>query len=277
MDSKDLSIVIVTFKSEGKIFNCIDSIPDNIEVIVVENSNNQNFKNIIENRYQNVKCILTGNNKGYAVANNIGLNRVKSKYALVLNPDTTLAKNAVDNFLITAKKLKDFWLIGPINHQSIKNNLENNEIVEVSNLKGFAIFFNIKKFENNFFDENFFLYFEEIDLCKKVKKNKGKIYLDMNININHVGGSSVDKTNKQELEKSRNWHWMWSTFYFHQKYKGTIIALMIILPKFLSSVIKTIFYQLVWNKEKRDIYYCRMSGILNSILGKKSWFRPSLD
>ena len=42
---------------------------------------------------------------------------------------------------------------------------------KLNNLKGFAIFFNIKMFKNNFFDENFFLYFEEIDLCKRVKKN----------------------------------------------------------------------------------------------------------
>jgi GT2 family glycosyltransferase len=40
-----------------------------------------------------------------------------------------------------------------------------------------------------FFDENFFLYFEEIDLCKRVKKNNGKIYLDKNIIIKHEGAS----------------------------------------------------------------------------------------
>ena len=70
---------------------------------------------------------------------------------------------------------------------------------------------------------------------------------------------------------------MWSTFYFHKKYKGFLIALIIIMPKFLSSVIKTIFYFLTFNNEKRVIYFCRLSGILNSIIGKKSWYRPSLD
>ena len=99
----------------------------------------------------------------------------------------------------------------------------------------------------------------------------------MNININHVGGSSVDKTNKQELEKSRNWHWMWSTFYFHKEYKGIFIASILISPKFLSSLIKVVFYTLAFNKEKKDIYYYRLNGILNSIIGKKSWYRPSLD
>ena len=93
MESKDLTIVIVTFKSEGKIFNCLNTIPDNININIIENSNNKNFKKDIESKYPNVECILTGNNIGYAAANNIGLNNVKSKYALVLNPDTILKKN----------------------------------------------------------------------------------------------------------------------------------------------------------------------------------------
>ena len=277
MESKELSIVIVTFKSEGKIFNCLDSIPNSINVKIIENSNNENFKRKIESKYRNVKCILTGSNKGYAAANNIGLNSVDTKYALILNPDTILDKTAIDNFFITEKKLDDFWLIGPASDQQIDRDFKDSHILEVDNLKGFAIFFNMKKFNKDFFDENYFLYFEEIDLCKKVRKNNGKIFLDKNILIKHEGSSSVDKTKKIELEKNRNWHWMWSTFYFHKKYNGFFLALINILPKFISSIFKTLFYVLIFNNIKRDIYFHRLSGIINSIKGKKSWYRPSLD
>ena len=190
---------------------------------------------------------------------------------------TVLDKNVINNFFSTIKKIKNFWLIGPGNNRIKKDNLEANSLIEVDNLKGFAIFFNLAKFNQEFFDENFFLYFEEIDLCKKVKEKNGQIFLDNNIIISHEGASSVEKNKKIELEKNRNWHWMWSTFYFHKKYKGFLIALIIIMPKFLSSVIKTIFYFLTFNNEKRVIYFCRLSGILNSIIGKKSWYRPSLD
>ena len=64
MNSKKLTIVIVTFKSEEKISNCLKSIPSEISVIVVENSNKENFKKKIEQNFSNVKCILTGENKG---------------------------------------------------------------------------------------------------------------------------------------------------------------------------------------------------------------------
>ena len=277
MESKELTVVIVTFKSENKIFDCLDSIANNLSVIIIENSSNKNFKRILENKYKNVECILTGENIGYAAANNIGLKKVKTKYALILNPDSILEKNAVKNFLSTSQKIQDFWMIGPATDQKVNLDFSKNDIIEVDNLKGFAIFFNLVKFNNEFFDDNFFLYFEEIDLCKRVKNSDGKIYLDKKIIIKHEGASSVENNKEIELEKNRNWHWMWSTFYFHKKYKGFLLALIIISPKLISSIIKTFLYMLILNKKKRDIYFCRLSGILNSMIGKKSWFRPSLD
>ena len=276
MESKDLTIVIVTFKSDEKVINCLNSISDEIPIIIVENSNNKISKSKIESSYHNVECILSGQNNGYSIANNIGLKRVKTKYALVLNPDTILSKDAIKNFLITAKENKEFWLIGPANDQIGSSNFKDN-LAEVKNLKGFAIFFNMSKFSNKFFDENFFLYFEEIDLCNQVIKKNGKIFLDQSIVINHQGASSVKDINKIELEKNRNWHWMWSTFYYHKKYKGFFLALLIIIPNLLSALIKIIFYLITFNKNKKDIYYCRLSGIFNSIIGNKSWYRPSLD
>ena len=277
MQLKDLTVVIVTFKSQKNIHSCLDTIPKDINVLVIENSNNEKFKLDLEKKYSNVECIIIGSNKGYAVGNNIGLRKVKTKFALILNPDTKLRKDTIDNFLLTASNNNDFWLMGPYNDQQKNLSFNSNNVIEVNNLKGFAIFFNLMKFNEIYFDENFFLYFEEIDLCKQVKIKGGKILVDKNIIINHDGASSVENIKKIELEKNRNWHWMWSTFYYNKKYKGFLIALILIMPKLISSIAKTLFFLIIFNKRKRDIYFCRMSGIINSILGKKSWYRPSLD
>ena len=277
MQLKDLTVVIVTFKSQKNIHSCLDTIPKDINVLVIENSNNEKFKLDLEKKYSNVECIIIGSNKGYAVGNNIGLRKVKTKFALILNPDTKLRKDTIDNFLLTASNNNDFWLMGPYNDQQKNLSFNSNNVIEVNNLKGFAIFFNLMKFNEIYFDEKFFLYFEEIDLCKQVKIKGGKILVDKNIIINHDGASSVENIKKIELEKNRNWHWMWSTFYYNKKYKGFLIALILIMPKLISSIAKTLFFLIIFNKEKRDIYFCRMSGIINSILGKKSWYRPSLD
>ena len=164
MESKELTIVIVTFKSDETIMNCLKSISKNIPVIVIENSDNKDFKKKIENIFTNVKCILAEENKGYSAANNIGLKSVKTKYALVLNPDTILDKDAIKNFFTTKEQVKDFWLIGPANNQIIHFDENDRNLKEVNNLKGFAIFLNLPKFNQDYFDENFFIFFEEIDL-----------------------------------------------------------------------------------------------------------------
>ena len=68
MESKELTIVIVTFKSDEKIINCLKSISNEIPVLVVENSGNEKLKKKIESDYKNVKCILTGENTATTAA-----------------------------------------------------------------------------------------------------------------------------------------------------------------------------------------------------------------
>ncbi len=280
MDNKDITIIINTFKSEDKISDCLKSIGPIYKVIIIENSNNKNFKNKIEKQYSNVQCFLTGENLGYAKGNNFGLSKVKSKYALILNPDTTIFSETIQNFLITANKIKDFAIIGPAkqNEYSDKEDFEKkDEVFQVDKLKGFAMFLNLEQFNDvGFFDSNFFIYLEEIDLCKRLRQRNKKIYLDKNIKINHLGGSSHNKKIDFEMELSRNWHWMWSTFYFNKKHYGFFISLIKVSGKFLSSFFKMIFYTLIFNRKKRKIYFQRFSGLLNSITGKKSWYRPKI-
>ena len=76
MDFDKITVVINTFHSEDKIIQCLDSIHSNERVIVIENSDNINFKKKIEKKYSNVQCFLTGENLGYAKGNNLGLSKV---------------------------------------------------------------------------------------------------------------------------------------------------------------------------------------------------------
>jgi len=281
MSIQNITIVITTFKSGEKIINCLNSINNSCKVIVIENSSNKEFKENIERKFNNVKCILTGENLGYGRANNVGLKEVNTEYALILNPDATLHETTIENFFITIKKIPDFAILGPL-QQEKKNksknfNYERKNIVEVKNIKGFAMFLNLSKFKNvGFFDENFFLYFEEIDLCKRIINSNNKIYLSSNIKINHEGGQSHDESINDKMELSRNWHWMWSTFYYHKKHNGFLISFTVVLPKFISSIFKFFLYSFFRNKKKREIYYYRYLGLINGIKGKSSWYRPKV-
>jgi len=275
----DITIVITTFYSEKKLFECLKSINNKCKVIVVENSNNKKLKEKLENNYKNLNCIITKENFGYGKSNNLGLDMVKTKYALVLNPDTILAKDTLENFLEASNKLKDFAILGPhIQTEKEKNNIKTStDAIAVKNIKGFAMFLNIEKFSKiGFFDENFFLYFEDIDLCRRVIANNNKIFLLPNVIIEHRGGKSVDFFNDKELEHNRNWHWMWSSFYYYKKYNGFLKSLIIFLPKLITTIIKFIIFSVFRNKDKSKIYLFRFLGLSNSIRGKKSWYRPKI-
>ncbi len=279
MLDNNITIVINTFKSEDKIFKCLDSINSFCKVIIIENSNNENFKKDLEKKYSNVECILTQENLGYAKGNNFGLSKVKSKYALILNPDAVLRDKTLSNFLISANKIKDFAIIGPAKQDEYGNNQINdkNDLFQVEFLKGFAMFLNLDQFNDiGFFDSNFFIYLEEIDLCKRLKEKNKKIYLDKNIKIDHLGGSSHNDSINFEMELSRNWHWMWSTFYYNKKHYGYLFSLIKISRKFFSSFIKMIFFMLIFKKKESKVYFQRFSGLFNSIIGKKSWYRPKI-
>ena len=280
MSYDKITVVINTFNSEDKIQQCLKSIDPSVKVIIIENSNNLNFKNVVEKKYSNVNCFLAGQNLGYAKGNNFGLSKVKSDYALILNPDAFLIKGTLERLLVIANNFKDFSIIGPARqNEYVKLDLHKNEedTFEVNRLKGFAMFLNIKQFkEIGFFDENFFIYLEEIDLCKRLQKKNKKIYLDKKVIINHLGGSSHNEKINFEMELSRNWHWMWSTFYYNKKHYGYYNSLFKVSGKFFSALIKLIFYSLMFNKIKKKIYYQRFSGLLNSIIGRNSWYRPKL-
>ena len=276
----NLTVIIVSFHSENKIFDCINSINKNVRIVVIENSNNQNLKKKLELTYSNVICILSKQNLGYGAGNNLGLSMVDTDYALILNPDVVLNNDTLDNFNLNLRKYPDFGIIAPISKNEEYDNfnfLKDQTIKEVKYVKGFAMFFNMKKVkEINFFDENFFLYFEEIDLCKRLNKRGIKIFIDPSMVVNHFGGASHDSKVNEQMELSRNWHWMWSTFYFNKKHFSFTQALIKVSRKLFSSAIKSIFYTLLLNNIKRKVYYCRFSGLLNSIIGKDSWYRPKL-
>ena len=110
---------------------------------------------------------------------------------------------------------------------------------------------------------------ENDDLCIRVKNKNENIYILKNSLINHVGGISKN----ENLEYLRNWHWMWSKFYFNKKHYGFMIAFMKVFSNIASSILKYFFYSIFYNLHKKKIYQMRLSGLVNSILGKKSFFR----
>ena len=284
---QNLSIVIVTLKSEKVINQCIESIGNELPIIVVENSTDSVFKNYLEKTFKNVKCVLSGDNLGMGSANNIGIKLATTDYVYILNPDTTLEPNTLDELFLASKKLNDFSIISPIcsdrnfpNYKILNKKeilTDDNMPFAVNYVDGFSMLLNKNKFKNDsYFDENFFMYLENNDLCKKVTDEGGSIFIVPSSKINHFGGKTVDQKFYKELELSRNWHWTWSKFYFNKKNFGFIKAIMACIDTYFSSILKFVFYFIIGNSYKKKINFNRASGFYNALLGKPSWYRPNI-
>jgi GT2 family glycosyltransferase len=276
---KNITFVIVSFKSSHIIEKCIQSINSNIKIIVVENSDNVVVKKYLENKFLNVEVIITKQNLGYGKGNNFGISKVKTQYAFILNPDAILEKNCLSELSKAQVNLKgDFTILAPNlsnNYgyfSSPKNNLQN-EILEVDYVKGFAILINLKKINfDKIFDENFFLFLEEIDLCKRIKNSGGKIFVAMNSKVQHSGKLASEYS--LNIELCRNWHWMWSLFYYNYKHFGVLVAYKATISKFFSSIFKLFVALVFFNKKLFLIHYYRLNGLFNAFLKKPAWLRP---
>ena len=280
LDLNNITFIIVSFKSENVIHSCLNSLPQISKKIVIENSRNTKLKEELESKYDNIE-VLINHNLGMGASNNIGIFRSKTQFVYILNPDTKLNVSTIDKLIEAADKIIDFAILSPLCSDSRFPNYKiyekksslNNQIIEVDTIDGFSMLINKSKFNNSFFDENIFLYLENDDICLRARKNNQKIYIVKNSLIDHLGASSSNIKDSYEFDLLRNWHWMWSKFYYNKKHSGFLLSTIKIFPNFLSSIIKYTFYLLLFKNQKRKIYKMRLLGIINSFIGKKSFYR----
>ena len=295
---QNLSIVIVTIKSEGVINQCIESINQDLPIVIVENSNNSEFTNYLEKKYKNIQCVLTKENLGMGSGNNVGIKKAKTDYVFIINPDVVLENDTIDELILASEKISDFSILSPISSnidypnydldEKQKKMRKENLPFAVNTVDGYAMLFNKKKIDlimsndpsslkDNYFDESFFMYLENNDLCKRLIKKGESIFIVPKAKINHFGAKAVDQKYNKEIELSRNWHWIWSKFYFKKKHFGFLKAFLEGFPNFTLSILKYTFYLTINNKVKKNIYFNRASGFFNALIGKPSWYRPNLD
>ena len=291
LSRQNLSIVIVTYKSEAVVHDCINSIGDDIEIVVIENSNDIKFKENLEKKYSNVSCIISMKNLGMGAGNNVGIKKVNNDFVLILNPDVILENSTIDELVSVSKNIQDYAILAPIssdidypNYKVLnpKNKIVNfQQVQKVRSVDGFAMLLNKKKldkiFNKEYFDENFFMYLENDDLCKRIIDINENIFIVPTSKIKHLGGKAVDIKYNNEIEFSRNWHWIWSKFYYKKKHFGYLNAFLSGFPKFISSLVKYFFYTIIRKKTKQKIYLNRASGFFNAAKQKSSWYRPGIS
>lgn len=249
------SFIIVNYKSRQYLKDCTDSIINfakgkvDYEIIIVNND--------CDKLPNNTGIVIkeVGKNVGYAKANNMGASLAKGDVFCFLNPDTKFLENGDIFHICNLFENESVGIIGPRiltedgNIQpwlagyeislfdTIKNNFgfikskslwEKSSICQVSWVSGASLFIRKNVFEKlSGFDENFFLYFEDVDLCKRAGFLGKKILLTPEIKITHYCGKSSDNSAKQ-----KKYYYISQDYYF-KKHFGKISTFFLKLLRFI--------------------------------------------
>ncbi len=252
-----ISIILVNFKSQIFLKNCLRSVSQklkktaltkNFEVIIVNNELKP-----LKLRFSfdlKIKIIENRKNLGFGNACNIGAKNAKGEYLFFLNPDTELL---ITNFSSIIEKFKKNSQLGIIGTQIIDKNrkasqpwtcgkktsflkiLFKNSINQPWNKKfpvvvdwvsGTSFFIRKKDFKQlGGFDEKFFMYFEDQDLCLRIKQlNKHCLFYPY-FSVLHHDGKSWPNNDQKKL------HYYQSQDYFFKKHFGRLNQLALLFSK----------------------------------------------
>jgi len=287
-----VTILIVTFKSHKIIEKCIENLNKKFKIRIIENSNDKELTNHLEKKYSNVKCVNIGYDSGFGYALNRGIEQTSTQYLISMNPDSFPEKNCLESIIQTADKYNDVDIITPITlikngskefndygyfkRKESKKNSNNHLYVDWVN--GNVFLAKKKLFEEiGFFDENFFLEYEERDFQKRIFKAKKKIMIDFDAKSRQLEGQSANEKYAFEMKCEASWHHAWSKHYYYKKHYGLIYSLYLNIPMAFINFLKTIIFHFLRDKKKSKIYKLFFLGFFHSLLNRKSFYRAEIE
>ncbi len=256
----DVTLIIVTYNSAHCIDPLAECIADMPNVSFVDNGSSDGSPEKITRKIPTARLLNNPSNLGFGAANNRALLQCATPYALLLNPDCLLDPTAVDKLLTYAETYPHAAIIAP--HLYRRNHAlelsyrwpathwtSRGPAAEapccVGFVSGAVMLLNMAVMRNiGFFDESFFLYYEDEDLCQRVFKSGKEIIVVPEVAITHLSRGSVKGSKPLRSEFIRGYHHAQSKLIFEGKHIGNAeairlrwktfaLALLTLLPRLL--------------------------------------------
>ena len=255
------------------------------KVIIVDNDSSDNTLNVAEafGHQEHISCIKNRQNIGFSKANNQGIQECTSKYIVILNPDTKMLNNALYQLVNIMEQNPEIGILGPqlvsstgktlfgfglkpttfrimlefmfgryVRYFIYKTFKNDKNIFEIDWVSA-ACFICRKSLVDNIggFDENIFMYSEDVDLCLRAQKMDFKISLDPRIKVVHYSGKSRVKNFEQALFSNIK-----ARLYYASKHLKKIdkLVLIVFFHFFLMSRI-LVYSILQFISEKNKIFF----------------------
>lgn len=235
----DLSIIIVSYKGWARLTKCLESLDgfsDNnlsYEVIIVDNNSDDDTIFKLEERFTKFRFLHNEKNGGFANGCNLGSKSAEGEFFLFLNPDTVATETELEKLLNVARQNPGYGIVScrQVNERG-KESVASGPFPHLFNLTGFQrSIFNRRKPRSasrtpditfpdwisgsvvmirsdvfkkiGGFDEDFWMYFEDVDLCRRVRNIQLEVACCRSITIEHNhGGSSRINLKTASLTKT---------------------------------------------------------------------------
>lgn len=238
-----ISIVTVNYKTKNYLKKLIESVQTHIsepfEYIIVDNDSGDNLDEF-ESQYEFVKVVYNPNNAGFGSGINVGASHAKGAYIYFLNPDTHLLSDIISLQKNVFDQHDNVGLVGGCLSKSDgsvqayqygeepslrdiftakkkRQSHDNTRVQQVDWVSGGAMMVSKEAFDKvGGFDERFFMYFEDIDLCKRLREAGYRVYWTPEAKLFHAegGAEAVYRKTKERYYASQR--------KFYAKYNGVI-------------------------------------------------------
>jgi len=232
---RKLTIIIVTFQSRHCLLRLSKTLSFFPNVIFSDNASTDGTIGEIHKLMPRAQVISHRENIGFGAANNAAIALTKTDYALLLNPDCSIEKSSIGKLMehalskpsaaISAPQLirrdgsKDISYRWPRTHWVSAGPAADGPIC-CGYVSGAIMLLKLNEFRDvGFFDENFFLYYEDDDLCLKCFNQQKEIILFPDVTATHHNRGSVKSSFPWKSEYLRGYHHIQSKITFYEKYK----------------------------------------------------------
>jgi GT2 family glycosyltransferase len=300
----NLSVIIVCHKGWEKLNRCLEALDSftghkfSMEVIVVDNNSGDRIIEDFKSRFNRFLFLESHLNGGFAYGCNLGASNASGDILMMLNPDTIVTEEEIGKLLDRSLQLPEKYIIscrqvrsdgreasavGQFPGKFLTGSSQKKPEKDVSFpdwVSGSIMLMKRETFIGlNGFDESFWMYYEDVDICMRTRKSGGEIvfFNDIVIVHEHGGSSRIDlKTTsltKTEVQVSRH-------FYIHKHLTGLTRSLMhslTIADNIFTGVITGIIGLIFFYIPKlfvRFLIFIRLIDYYSGVLGGKSWMSP---
>lgn len=236
-----ITVVIVTYNSRHCLAELVQPLSHFSHVIFSDNASADGTALEAQRLAPHAQVLQHERNLGFGAANNRALAIVKTPYALLLNPDCELVTDAALQLLEAAEQYPQAAMVAPqllrkdrsidVNYRWPSNLWKPRTQVPaqapccVGFVTGAVMLFRLAQFEGiGFFDENFFLYYEDDDLCVRLFNARKNIIVAPNVQWMHASRGSVRGNTPYRAEYWRGYHHAQSKIIFARKHRSAQAA-----------------------------------------------------